>query len=61
MTNTLKEAASTKPELAQLYPPIEPFKSGMLDAGDGHQVYWELCGNPIGKPAVFLHLSLIHI
>jgi pimeloyl-ACP methyl ester carboxylesterase len=23
--------------------------------GDGHQVYWELCGNPEGKPAVFLH------
>ncbi len=41
--------------LAQLYPAIEPFKSGMLDVGDGHQVYWELCGNPVGKPAVFLH------
>jgi len=40
---------------ASLYPPIEPFESGMLDAGDGHQVYWERCGNPKGKPAVFLH------
>lgn len=38
-----------------LYPPIEPFQSGMLDTGEGHQVYWELCGNPQGKPAVFLH------
>ena len=38
-----------------LYPEIEPFDSGMLDVGDGHQVYWELCGNPKGKPAVFLH------
>ena len=27
----------------------------MLDVGDGHCVYWELCGNPDGKPAVFLH------
>ena len=27
----------------------------MLDVGDGHQLYWELCGNPHGKPAVFLH------
>ena len=27
----------------------------MLDVGDGHRVYWELCGNPDGKPAVFLH------
>ncbi len=38
-----------------LYPPIEPFRTGMLDTGEGHQVYWELCGNPNGKPAVFLH------
>ena len=38
-----------------LYPPIEPFQSGMLDTGEGHSIYWELCGNPQGKPAVFLH------
>ena len=38
-----------------LYPPIEPFRTGMLDTGDGHSIYWELCGNPQGKPAVFLH------
>jgi len=38
-----------------LYPPIEPFQTGMLDTGEGHTLYWELCGNPQGKPAVFLH------
>jgi len=38
-----------------LYPPIEPYATGMLDVGDGHQIYWEECGNPSGKPAVFLH------
>ncbi len=38
-----------------LYPPIEPHASGMLDVGDGNQLYWEECGNPAGKPAVFLH------
>jgi proline iminopeptidase len=27
----------------------------MLDVGDGDLVYWEVCGNPDGKPAVFLH------
>jgi proline iminopeptidase len=27
----------------------------MLDVGDGQQVYWELSGNPEGKPAVVLH------
>ncbi len=38
-----------------LYPPIEPYKQGMLDVGDGHSLFWELCGNPDGTPAVFLH------
>lgn len=33
----------------------EPHASGMLHTGDGHQVYWEVCGNPAGKPAVVLH------
>ena len=55
MTTIPTERANTNPALAQLYPAIEPFKWGMLDVGDGHQVYWELCGNPSGKPAVFLH------
>ena len=32
---------------AILYPPIEPYASGMLDVGDGHLVYWEECGNPV--------------
>ena len=41
--------------LRTYYPPIEPFKSGVLDTGEGHQIYWELCGNPQGQPAVFLH------
>ena len=27
----------------------------MLAVGDGQQIYWEECGNPDGKPAVFLH------
>ena len=38
-----------------LYPPIEPYETGMLDVGDGHTLYWERCGTPGGKPAVFLH------
>ncbi|MCB5174059.1 prolyl aminopeptidase [Microvirga lenta] len=38
-----------------LYPEIEPYDHGLLDVGDGHRVYWELCGNPDGKPVVFLH------
>lgn len=39
----------------ELYPEIEPYASGVLDVGDGHAVYWEECGNPDGKPVVFLH------
>ena len=38
-----------------LFPPIEPYETGHLDVGDGHSLYWELCGNPDGKPVVFLH------
>ncbi|WP_447007758.1 prolyl aminopeptidase [Saccharothrix isguenensis] len=38
-----------------LYPETEPYDHGMLDVGDGHHLYWEVCGNPDGKPAVVLH------
>ena len=38
-----------------LYPPIEPYRTGRLEVGDGHTLYWEQCGNPQGKPAVMLH------
>src|SRR6478672_9214438 len=38
-----------------LYPEIQPYETGMLDVGDGHALYWELSGNPDGKPAVMLH------
>lgn len=38
-----------------LYPPIEPYDAGLLDVGGGHSIYWERCGTPGAKPAVFLH------
>ncbi|MEU5693781.1 prolyl aminopeptidase [Actinosynnema sp. NPDC020468] len=38
-----------------MYPEIEPHEHGLLDVGDGNRVYWEECGNPDGKPVVFLH------
>lgn len=41
--------------MATLYPPAHPYDSGMLDVGDGNAVYWEVCGNPSGKPALVLH------
>ncbi len=37
------------------FSPIKPYDSGTLDAGGQHRVYWECCGNPTGRPALFLH------
>ena len=38
-----------------LYPPLEPYDTGMLIAGEGHRIAYEQSGNPEGKPVVFLH------
>src|SRR3954451_3570823 len=38
-----------------MYPEIEPYDHGILDVGDGNQVYWEVSGNPDGKPALVVH------
>ncbi|MBF8190715.1 prolyl aminopeptidase [Nonomuraea sp. K274] len=38
-----------------MYPAIEPYEHGMLDTGDGNDIYWEVCGNPDGKPALVVH------
>jgi proline iminopeptidase len=48
---TLNPAGSLRP----LYPPIEPYTSGYLRVSDEHEIYYEECGNPEGKPAVFVH------
>lgn len=39
----------------QLYPEIEPFETGMLPVSERHTLYYEQCGNPAGKPVVFIH------
>lgn len=41
--------------LRGLYPEIDPYERGKLGVGDGHRIYYEQCGNPDGKPAVFVH------
>lgn len=38
-----------------MFKPIEPFKSGHLSVDQDNSIYWELSGNPSGKPALFLH------
>lgn len=42
-------------ELRTLYPPIDPYETGMVDVGDGHSIYYERSGTHGAKPAVFLH------
>ncbi|MDC3351555.1 prolyl aminopeptidase [Gammaproteobacteria bacterium] len=41
-------------QLLSLFPPLEPFNFGFMEK-DNHRIYYEQCGNPDGKPAVFLH------
>jgi len=43
------------PPRRTLYPPIEPYRAGMLPVSDVHTLYFEESGNPSGKPVVFLH------
>ena len=38
-----------------LYPAIDPYDSGLLPVSPLHTLYYEQCGNPKGKPVVFLH------
>ena len=40
----------------QLYPPIEPYETDMLDVGDGNRIYWETLREPgRPRPALALH------
>lgn len=41
--------------LRDFYPEIEPYNKGFLKVSDIHNLYFEECGNPQGKPVVFLH------
>jgi len=41
--------------MRELYPPIEPYRTGTLKVSDLHTLYYEEVGNASGLPAVFLH------
>lgn len=47
--------ASRKAALRALYPPIQPYRRGRLKVSELHDVYYEECGNPKGKPVLFVH------
>jgi proline iminopeptidase len=38
-----------------LYPEIVPYRTGRLKVSGLHEIYFEECGSPAGKPAVLLH------
>ena len=40
---------------SELFPPIDPYASGMMPVDEIHTLYWEQCGNPRGVPVMFLH------
>jgi proline iminopeptidase len=42
-------------EELDLWPEIEPFRTDYLKVSDTHEIYYELCGNPDGKPVFVLH------
>jgi len=38
-----------------LFPELDSFEKNVLKPDGLHEIYYELCGNPNGKPVVFLH------
>ncbi|MFM8606596.1 MAG: prolyl aminopeptidase [Hyphomicrobiales bacterium] len=42
-------------ELRKAYPESEPYLTGRLRVSELHELYYEECGNPHGKPVVLLH------
>ena len=42
-------------EYRKMFSAIEPNITGLLPVGDGHKIYYEECGNPDGKPGVYVH------
>ena len=46
--------ASAEPR-RELYPETEPFASGWMQTDSAHEIYYEVSGNPQGRPVVVLH------
>lgn len=39
----------------KLYPPIQPYQTGYLKVSELHEIFFQLGGNPEGKPVMVLH------
>lgn len=53
--NTPAPAVGSHDYRRGLFPDNEPFASGWLSTGGPHEIFYEECGNPKGKPCVILH------
>lgn len=42
-------------ERFSFYPEIEPYRTGRLKVSNLHEIYFEECGNPKGKPVIMVH------
>jgi len=51
----MKRAKPREPRLRELFPEIQPYRTGKLKVSKLHSVHFEECGNPKGAPLVFLH------
>ncbi|HEX5377643.1 MAG TPA: prolyl aminopeptidase [Phenylobacterium sp.] len=52
---TPQPAVSATQHRRGLFVETEPFASGWLATGGPHEIFYEECGNPNGKPCVILH------
>ncbi|HQY73962.1 MAG TPA: prolyl aminopeptidase [Aestuariivirga sp.] len=41
--------------MRQFFPELQPYTRGRLRVSELHEIYYEECGNPKGKPVVVLH------
>jgi proline iminopeptidase len=55
MSHAVERAGAARSDVPDLYPPIEPYDSGFLVVSADHTLAYEICGNPSGRPVVFLH------
>jgi proline iminopeptidase len=53
--NTPAPHVSSQGARRGLFPENEPFATGWLATGGPHEIYYEECGRPDGKPCVILH------
>ena len=50
-----RTTVTTTKRYVDLFPEIEPYDEGNLNVSKLHTIHYEQCGNPKGKPLLFLH------